>query len=296
MNIKIILLFGALLIGFVLLIFSPAMPKKKDQLQVVASFYPLYYFSQYVGGARAEVINLTPAGVEPHEYELTTRDMASLENADLLVMNGGGMESWSDDVIKNFPGINLVVVGEKLAIKKENVNDPHYWLSPLLAQQMVDNILMSFKQADPKNSQYYQANSDKFKAALVELHNDYQKGLNVCSNKTIVTAHQAFGHLSETYGLNQISIFGISPESEPSTRQLMEITETVKKNNIGYIFLESLADPRFSEMVAKETGAKTLVLNPLEGLTEAESAAGKNYLTEMRGNLENLKIALQCKK
>jgi len=276
---------------------APATQIKKDKLQVVASFYPLYYFSERIGGEKAEVINIMPAGVEPHEYELSARDMVLIEKAGLLVLNGGGLEAWGSKIKENMTGeYPVVVAGEGLTNEEEIVADPHYWLSPSLAQKMTDNILDGFILADPSNKDYFQANADSLKVDLAELNAAYQNELSVCAERNMVTAHDAFGYLAKRYGLNQISISGLSPVEEPSSRRLTEIAKFTKDNDIKYIFFESLVSRKFSETIANEVGAKTLVLNPLEGLTQSELEQKKNYFTVMRNNLENLKIALQCKK
>lgn len=300
--IGIILLFS-LLGGLILLNNRANSPENKGaKITVVASFYPLYYFSERLGGDKADVYNLTPAGAEPHDYEPTAQDMALIESSNLLVLNGGNLEVWGDNIKNNLNPKQtvLVVAGEDLFNKRlieggENIVDPHIWLSPLLAEEMVNKILNGFQTSDPANAPYYMANAEVLKEDLKNLNADYSAGLKDCVLNDIITSHASFGYIAATYNLRQISIAGLSPEAEPSSKEIGVIAQLAKESGVKYIFFESLVSPKLSETIAMEIGAKTLVLNPLEGLTRAEINAGKNYFTEMRDNLNNLKIALECR-
>lgn len=267
---------------------------KATSPDVVTSFYPLYFFAEQIGGNKSQILNITPAGAEPHDYEPTAKDVAAIQDSKLLILNGIGLETWSDSIQKNtnIEKTLIISAGEGLA----NQSDPHVWLSPPLAQKMVDKITDAFIQIDPANQAYYKTNSKALKMKLVDLDAEYKNSLKTCKQKNIVTSHSAFGHLAKSYGFSQTPISGLSPDAEPSAKQLAEISNFAKKNNVKYIFFESLVSPKLSETVANEIGAKTLVLNPLEGLSEEELSSGKNYFTEMQANLENLKIALECTK
>jgi zinc transport system substrate-binding protein len=160
---------------------------------------------------------------------------------------------------------------------------------------MVDKITQGFIQIDPDNKNYFQTNADTLKTKLDNLNNEYKQGLANCTEKNIITSHAAFGYLATTYGLNQVPISGLSPDAEPSPQQLVNIVKFAKANNVKYIFFESLVSPKLANTIATEVGAKTLVLNPIEGLSDEQLARGDNYFQEMQNNLSNLKIALQCK-
>ncbi|NTU66826.1 MAG: zinc ABC transporter solute-binding protein [Candidatus Moranbacteria bacterium] len=274
---------------------------QSGKIQVTASFYPLYFFASQIGGDKANVANVVPSGAEPHDYEPTAKDMAGMEKSNLIILNGGGLEAWGADIQKNIDiqKTKIVFAGEGLTTEQmmeegKARTDPHVWLAPSLAKMMVDKIAQGFKTADSSNDAYYQANADKLKKDLEDLDQEYKKGLSNCSEKNIITSHAAFGYMAKEYGLNQVSIAGLSPDAEPSPSQLADISNFAKANNVKYIFFESLVSPKLSETIASEVGAKTLVLNPMEGLSEEEIANGENYLTAMRDNLINLKIALQC--
>jgi len=271
------------------------------KLSVVASFYPLYFFASEIGGDKAQVINITPAGAEPHDFEPTPQDLVKMESSRLIVLNGGGLETWQKNVEKNINPKNtqIVVAGEGLTMQQATENgqggvDPHVWLSSVLAQKMVDKIAQSFVQVDPVSKDYYNANAAGLKNKLMELDAQYRNGLKSCAKKDIITAHSAFAYLAAEYGFKQVSIAGLSPDAEPSSSQLASLAKFAKDNGVKYIFFESLASPKLAETLASEIGAQTLVLDPLEGLSTEDMSRGKNYLTVMQDNLTNLRTALEC--
>ncbi|EKD43317.1 MAG: hypothetical protein ACD_72C00346G0003 [uncultured bacterium] len=297
-NIRIIIgwVLGGLLVALLIFLLNKS-PKFDNNLsvdgkiQVITSFYPLYYFTSQIVGDRAVVYNLTPAGSEPHDYELSTSDIARIENSQLLILNGGKLESWGDNIK------NILDGSETKILTMENsqlLKDPHVWLDPILAKQEVLAIAVGLGQVDSGNASYYLVNAKILSDKLDNLDNQFKLGLNSCAKKDIITSHSAFGYLASKYGFNQVAISGLSPDEEPSVQTLTRVADFAKQNKIEYIFFESLVSPKLSQTIASEIGAKTLVLNPLEGLTDTDIRAGKNYFSEMQNNLNNLKIALQC--
>lgn len=270
------------------------------KLNVVASFYPLYYFTSQIGGDKASVTNLTPAGVEPHDYEPTPQDLVAIQNSDALILNGGQLEPWANNVTTQLSNETTVIIaGSDLTSREmieedETITDPHVWLSPKLAQQQVKKITLGLIQADANNSAYYLANEKKLLDQLSELDAAYTQGLAQCASNKIITAHTAFAYLANDYGLGQVAIAGLSSNAEPTPAELAEIIQFARDNTVQYIFFESLVSPKLAQTIASEVGAQTLVLNPLEGLTEEEMTADQNYFTIMQTNLENLRTALQC--
>lgn len=262
------------------------------KLKVTASFYPLYYFAKEIGREKAEVKNITPSGIEQHEYEPTPQDIAQIQKSKIVIVNGAGLETWYEkgkgSYLKNWGLVNASG-GIEIVDK-----DPHVWLSPVLAKQQADSILAMYTQVDKTNKGYYQSNAEKLRARFDELDEKFKNGLKSCQKKEFITSHKAFGYLARQYGLNQISIAGISPDEEPSAKQLAEVAEFAKENNVKYIFFESLVSPKLSETIANEIGANSLVLDPLEGISDDNIKQGKNYFTVMEDNLKNLQVALQC--
>jgi len=276
---------------------------QSGKLQIVASFYPMYFFASHIGGDKADVMNITPASAEPHDYEPTTQQVARITKSNILVLNGGKLEPWGDKIRDQLVGSNVIIVsaGEGLASKQLNENgkiiqDPHVWQNPLLAKEEVAAIENAYEKIDPKDSTYFQANAKKLDAQLDQLNVVFQQGLSNCQKKDFVTSHAAFGYLAAQYGLNQVAISGVSPDQEPSPQKLAEIADLVKKEDIKIVFFESLVSPKLSQTIAQETGAQTMVLDPIEGLSQDDLRVGKNYLTVMRDNLSALQVALICHK
>ncbi len=301
MNIKKVLFVLGVVLFSILIIFTLLSSNKKEEnssskIKIVTSFYPLYFFTSQIGGDKTEVSNITPSGAEPHEYEPTAREMAQIENSSLLVLNGGGLESWGENIKNNINKDKTKILVIKDILNTENNNiDPHIWLSPIIAIQMVDIIESELSKIDPNNSSYYKSNAEVLKNKLSLLDEEFKNGLASCESKDIITSHSAFAYLASTYGLNQISIAGLSSEEEPSSKEMTEIVKFTKDNNVKYIFFENLISPKLSLTIAKEIGAQTLLLNPIEGLGDDEIKSGKDYFSEMKNNLSNLKIALECK-
>lgn len=272
-----------------------------QKLQITASFYPYYFFANQIGGNKTEVTNITPAGGEPHDYEPSSGDIVKIDSSKLLILNGA-VEPWGTKIQNDLKGTNtkVLIAGAGLftqkVIDENGINsvDPHIWLSPKLAKIQVNAILNQFNQIDPADKNYYTANANKLMNDLDNLDKDYKTGLMSCQKKDIITSHAAFGYLATDYGLTQVPIAGLSPDAEPSLKQLADISNFAKKNNIKYIFFESLVSPKLAQTIATEVGAQTLVLDPLEGLTPYALSHGANYLTVMEQNLHNLKVALEC--
>jgi zinc transport system substrate-binding protein len=267
--------------------------KKHTELQIAASFYPLSFLASEITGDKAIVTNITPSGVEPHDYEPSTKDMAKIENSDVIILNGL-LEAWGNKLKNNSQDTNvsLVIAGEDLFSRK---NDPHIWLDPLRYKLEAQAITNAVIKIDPSHTKYYRDNQKVLDMKLNKLDSDYKNSLSNCQQKNFITSHAAFGYLADRYQLQQVTIAGLSPDAEPSVRQLADITKFAKEHNVKYIFFESLVSPKLSQTIADEIGAKTLVLDPIEGVSDDERNAGKNYFTIMYENLKNLQIALECK-
>lgn len=291
----------------------------EKKLNVMASFYPMYDFAKKVGGDKVEVTNMVPAGTEPHDWEPAATDVKNLEEADVFIYNGAGMEHWTEDVLGALDNKELKVVeasrGLTLLEGKEEdeeetedsssdsdasdestdseiTYDPHVWLDPLNAKAEMENIKNAFVEADPDNKDYYEQNYETYAEKFDQLDKEYKDGLADTKSKDLITSHEAFGYLCQAYGLNQVGIEGLSPDSEPDASRMNEIIKFAKENNVKTIFFEELVSPKVSETIADEIGAKTAVLNPLEGLTDDEISAGEDYFSVMESNLKTIEDAL----
>ena len=298
-----ILCLVVLIAGIVFLAKSRPTNYSTANVKIVGSFYPMSFFAQKIVGEKAEVYTITPAGAEPHDYELSAQDVATIENASLVVLNGGGLESWSDKIKQNLRGsaTQVVVAGnglinQNLVEDGRTSQDPHIWLNPVTAEAEVHVIASAIEQSDPLNTRTYQTNANTLENNLKMIDAEYQSGLASCRTRTFITSHAAFGYLANQYHLTQKAISGLSPDSEPSAQQMTDIAQYVRDNNLHTIFFESLVSPKLSQSIAQETGASTLELNPLEGLTKEEAQNGNDYFSVMRQNLTNLQTALQCQK
>jgi zinc transport system substrate-binding protein len=303
----------------VVLVSGCASPQARPQpgptparVSVVASFYPLYEFTKRIGGDGVDVRNLVPPGVAPHDFEPSARDVAALQGVRALVYNGAGFEPWVAKVLPTLPdtvervdttaGLPLLAgghddrapgAGERTAREAAGV-DPHVWLDPLLAQRQARRILNALVRVDPARKDLYQANAASLEADLAALHHRIAARLQTCRQRTIVTAHAAFSYFAKRYGLRMIAITGLSPEAEPSPIRLRQVLHQVRQHRVRVIYFETLASPKVAQTIAREVGARTLVLDPVEGLTPDRQAAGATYFTVMHENLQQLAQGLDC--
>jgi len=279
-------------------------------IKVYTSIYPMYDFAKKIGGSKIDIELMVPPGAEPHDWEPTAKLMAQIEKSDVVIYNGVEVEPWIDRLLGSIGNKNLIIVEASKGIdlltyedehhegetneehEEHGEFDPHIWLDPLRAIEQGENIKDAFVQADSKNKEFYESNFKDFKDKLIKLDESFKGELANKRINKIVVSHGAFGYLANRYGLEQISISGLTPQEEPSAVKMAEISEVVKENNIKYIFFETLSSPKLSKVIANETGSKTAVLNPVGGLTKEELEAGKDYITIMNENLKVLKQAL----
>lgn len=275
-----------------------ARDERDGKLRVVASFYPVAEAAGRVAGERAEVTNLTPAGTEPHDLELTPRQVDQLEDADLVLYLGGGFQPALEKVASRRDGAKVDLLEalplEKGAAEEGEINDPHFWLDPALMEKAVERIEKALVDARPENREEFERNAATYRAELRELDARYKTTLSNCRRRELVTSHAAFHYLATRYGLSQQPIAGLSPEAEPDPRRLADLTDLVRRSNTTTVFYETLVSPEVAETLARQTGATTAVLNPLEGLTSEQVEKGAGYVSVMDENLAALKEALGC--
>ncbi len=284
-----------------------------DDLLVYATIYPVYDFGTQVCGDKARVVQLVPDGAEPHDWEPSPRDMVNIQKADVIIYNGVGMETWLQKLLGTLKEDGPVLVDCSAGVEllsgdghadgdshndKEALNsnlDPHIWLDPHNACLMVDNILLGLQKADPDNAVYYNDHARQYQEQLKALDKKYAATLNGAAIRKFIVSHAAFGYLAHRYNLEQVAIRGLSPDADPSPARMTEIIQIARQTGIKYVFFEALVSPRVSEVIAREAGTETLVLNPLGGVTPEERQEGKDYLTVMEENLRNLALALGVK-
>lgn len=274
-------------------------------LQVEASFYPLQWMAEQIGGDAVSVKNLAPPGAEPHDLELTPQDVARVQDADAVVYLKG-FQPAVDEAVAEVDGqrafdaaeatqLNLTFTpieeGEQHDDEAGSV-DPHFWLDPTKFAEVGEKFAAFLGQLDPDNAAAFTTNASTFRKQLTDLDDEIEAGLATCENKDLVTSHNAFGYLAARYGLTQVGITGLTPEAEPSPADVAAVTDFVRDNNVRTIYFETLVSPDVAKTVADEADAQTAVLDPLEGLTDASE--GNDYLSVMRANLENIKKGQPC--
>lgn len=306
----------------------------EGKVNVVTSFYPLYYMASEIGGDEVNVMNLIPTGVEPHDWTPKSLDLQNASKAQVLIYQGSGFEGWIDDFRKGLDsnsqvklveastGISLIASEESEADHDHDHDgdahddeaaedhdhaaeeahdhahdhggvDPHTWVSPKSALIMAKNVKQALVDADPAHESLYEERYQALHEKLEALDQQYTDQLADLSHREIVVSHQAFGYLARDYQLAQHSIMGLSPEAEPTAQELVRLSKLVKEQGLKYIFFEELVTDQLASTLANEADVETLVLNPLEGLTEQQEQAGDNYISLMERNLENLVKALK---
>ncbi|MGL5865626.1 MAG: metal ABC transporter substrate-binding protein [Dermatophilaceae bacterium] len=298
---------------------SPTAPA----LAVAAAFYPVQWVSEQVGGDLVEVTGLTKPGGEPHDLELTPKAVAELGESDVVVYLRGfqpAVDSAVDtqaastayDVTAD-ANLSVAVTEpehaghEHAADEKEKAvgdeehrdgvgpdgtKDPHFWLDPQRLATVTTALGERFAAADAANAATYRTNATALVAQLRALDTEFDTGLAQCAITDLVTGHAAFAYLAERYGFAQEGIAGVSPDAEPDAATIRELAEHVKEHGVSTVYSETLVDPALAQTVARETGAKVAVLDPIEGLTDA--SAGKDYLEVMRSNLTTLRTGQEC--
>jgi zinc transport system substrate-binding protein len=287
----------------------------EDKVNVVTSFYPLYDFVTKIGGEHANVINLVPTGVEPHEWSPKPRDISNITKADVFIYNGAGFEGWAEDfldslnkeskllVVEAIHDVDLIHTGNKAHEESDEHEandhhdhgdvDPHAWISPLQAIVMTRTIKDYLIEADPTHQADYEANYAEIASRLQQLHEQLTQIVSQSPKREIVVSHESFGYIARDYGITQVGVMGLSPDAEPTVQKLNEITKFAKEHNIQYILFEDLVSPKLAETLAASLNIQTLVLSPIEGLTEEQKKAKDDYFSIMANNLTTLEKALQ---
>ena len=264
------------------------------RLAVVASFYPLAFATEQIGGAHVAVTSLTKAGAEPHDVELTPRDVASVSKAKLVVYEKG-LQGAVDQAVESQGGdrgLDVAPAANLDLATASGTKDPHFWLDPQRYAGVATAISQRLSSADPANKADYQTKARTFENKLAALSAEFATGLANCQRKEIVTSHAAFGYLAERFGMMQIAINGLSPDQEPKAADIATVSTYARSHGVTTIYAETLVSPATAATVAKESGAKMVTLDPIEGLTS--QSAGQDYFEVMRSNLKALQAGQGC--
>jgi zinc transport system substrate-binding protein len=303
-----------------------------DKVLVVATLFPLYEFAREVGGDKVNVVLLLPPGAEAHTFEPKPSDIIKINQADLFIFIGEEMEPWAHDILEGTNNKELIVLNasSKVTLLKsgehtheeththEDTNtleetpideeehedtedhhhgefDPHIWLDFSNDEKIVNAIAEELSLIDSNNASFYKTNAENYNNKFKQLNSNYSAELSDCNHTEFITGgHAAFAYLANSYNLESISAFGISPDSEPTPQRIKTIIDLTKEHNIKYIFFERLVNPRMAETIASEANAKTLILNPAHNLTKEQFESNVSFIDLMNENLNNLKIGLEC--
>lgn len=282
-------------------------PAASEGSEIIAAFYPLEFVAAEIAGGNANVTNLSPPGVEPHDLELTPDQVRSLAQADLVLYIGEGFQPAVEDVIGELsrtPVIDGLEIQDDLIeggrsheeeeghddALEEGATDPHVWLDPTRAASLGRAVAAEMERIDPDNADGYADNADALAGALAELDDEYSTTLGNCERNELVVSHEAFGYLTERYGLEQVGVSGIDPESEPSPGRVAEVAEFAREHEVTTIFFEEQVAPDIARVIADEIGAAVEVLDPLEFPPEGDA----DYFDVMRTNLHSISAALGC--
>ncbi|MGW5420434.1 metal ABC transporter substrate-binding protein [Streptomyces sp. NPDC003943] len=284
------------------------------KLGVTASFYPMQFLAEQIGGDHVSVDTLTKPGVEPHDLELKPRQVVDLGTADVILYLKG-LQPAVDDAIAQSGVKNTVDAATLTKLEEHGTEaggrehgaeeaghedheseagaDPHIWLDPVKYAEVAKGVGAAFEKADPAHAADYKKNTDALVKKLGDLNTEFETGLKNTATRTFITTHSAFGYLAERYGLEQEGISGVDPESEPSPARVKQLQDVAKKDKVSTVFFETLASDKTARTLAGDTGLRTDVLDPLEGITD--KSRGHDYFEVMRSNLAALKTALGAK-
>lgn len=283
--------------------------ESKPKIKIVTSVFPLMEFARAVAAERGDVSILLPPGAEVHTWQPRPSDILKLGAADLFVYIGEDLEPWAQSILKSLknPSLRILEVSREMTMliedealqgdkhKKTGV-DPHVWLDFGFDEIIVDKISEKLSETDPDSAEYFQFNASRCKEKLRALDHTFKEELAKCSQKNfVVGGHAAFGYLARRYNLHQQAVFGLSPDSRPKPKQLAETVRLAAKYKVKVIYFEKSIGDKLAKVIAKEIGAKTLILNPGANLSRAEIKAGVTFFDIMKANLENLKVGLSCK-
>ena len=280
---------------------------ESKKITIVTTLFPLYDFAKKIGRDKVDVSLLLPPGVEPHTFEPKPTDIVRINEADIFVFTGKFMEPWAEDIIKGVVNKNLIVVDASKGTRMipavfhdehepAGSLDPHIWLDFDNAKIMVNNIQEALAAKAPADKAFFKQKADEYNKRLIELDTAFRKTLDTCRSREIVYGgHYAFGYLAKRYGLRYFAAQGVSPDAEPTAKDMVQLVEQIKKNNIKYVFYEELTSPKIAETIARETGAKLLLLNAAHNLSKDQFERGVSFIEILNADLENLKIGLECR-
>lgn len=285
--------------------------ESNNKLTIVTSFYPMYISTLNIVKdiPNVEVLNMTtPQTGCLHDYSLSTKDLKTLSNADILIINGAGMESFLDDVIDKYSDLKIIEASKGIDLIEDTEHDdhtedhdhedhdhdvnPHVWVSISKNIEEVSNIAEELSSLDPNHANEYQNNANEYIAKLENLKTEMHSTLDNIAHKDIITFHEAFPYFAEEFGLNIVGVIEIEPDSEPSAKEVENIVSIINEKNIKALFTEPQYSSKIVDTIAKETGASIYTLDPIV-TGDSNEKAYNDYIIKMQENLNTLKEALK---
>jgi len=308
-NLKIIVAVLMIALGALLFFMSTSEKVVKAQKPIVAvTTFALYDIVKHIAADTVEIVNILPFGVDPHSFEPTPQLMAKIEKSALVIYSGAGLEPWVSGFHFKSKAIDMshFVKLRKLDSNEHELHehhdsqcvhsttDPHYWLDFKNMQIATEVITKALIELLPQNKALYEKNEKKYIEMLQRLDSEYKKRLSSCKADTVVVSHNALGYLSRDYGFKVESLTGLSPEAEPSAKDVTRIMNDIKKDGVTTIFFEHFVNDKVIKSIAKDTHINIDVFQPLGNITKDEAAAHLSYEDIMKRNLEKLSKALMC--
>ncbi len=308
--------FAAFVLYIKSLVQPPQSPRPSEKPVIAVSFYPLEFVAQALLDDSFEILSMTPSGVEPHDFEPSPQDIIRLQKADLFFYNGLGLDAWVTRLEPTLvsQGVQLINIGEALENSGMEIlplsgidehregeahehgdEDPHIWTDPVYMKAIAELMGKALTVQYRDSANLIATKQRVFAERLDALHVEFSSGLKQCSLREIIVSHDAFAYLASRYNIQVTSIAGFSPQEQPSAKRLGELASLAKELGITTIFFETLVSPKLSETLAAEIGAKTAVLDPVEGLSASDRAQGLDYILIMEKNLEALATAMNCR-
>ncbi|WP_270182721.1 metal ABC transporter solute-binding protein, Zn/Mn family [Alkalihalobacillus sp. CinArs1] len=298
----------------------------EGKLTIYTTLYPTEYFAERIGGDAVEAESILPPGSDAHSFDPTTRTMTELAESDLFIFNGAGLEGFADTAkdildkegvttLEASKGIDLAETEEGHEEHADHEDehedhdshdegneehhdhdhgnvDPHVWIDPIFAIEQARNIKEALIELKPDQEEAFEANFTELENDLLELDESFKTLVSNADKKEFLISHDAYGYWEKRYGLEQLSVTGLSPSQEPTQQQLEEIIETAKQFNLQYMIFEQNVTPKPAKTVQKELGLETLRIHNLSVLSEDDIKNEETYLSLMKKNIETLEKAL----
>jgi len=304
--------FGWLLLAGIHALALPLDGAEARRLRVLTSIAPLYSWAANVAGTAADVENLLPADVGPHDYQFRPRDMHKIRAADIILLNGLGLESWfasaiqaSDPsaakkvievatgvpaslLIREIPALHLDGDEAEAHVHHGPAN-PHLWLDPWFARHAVTNLLAALREADPAGAATYEANAAAYTERLHALDREIEAGLASLPRRDVITFHDAFPYFCRRYQLKLVGVIEEVPGSSPSPRYLAALSAVIREQRVGVLFTEPQFDAKLARQLARDLQITVANLDTLETGRLAASA----YEDGMKANLRVLRSSLK---